>query len=315
MKRRWFILLVWLAFVEADAAVFEQKYTQVPLYEVLQDIEQTFGVAFMYKPADIAAAPCVSGVFHSNDCLPLLQKILPPAMECVRKKSILVLVKKAESQAEQQQTFLLHTTVPDISLQTDTLPPAQTAVIIPMEYLRPNAPVCVHIAPRQIELCLPEPQFHSQEPPTLKSLGHAFVPSVSVGYGSCFHFKADLLYRLRFHSTFAFSMGLNAACLLSAADAYEIGLGLPVNVHYIRSFRSTIPHLAGWQASVGFMPYFPVAYFGGTITTIDVDLVPSVGLDLLFDNTKVLGLYGQCSALNAVPWSVGIRFAYIIGDK
>lgn len=322
MKKCCCILFVLGAFATVRADVFEHTYCHAPLYEVLQDIEHTFGLSFMYQPSDIANAPEITDSFHSNDYEEILRKVLPPTIQCVRKKSILVLVKK-EAKKEVGKTPIIP---PQAKIITPSTPVADTVgrkaslePLIPIEYLRPANLICVHIDPRKLEPFNPDIMRPVAAPvPVGKPLAHAFVPSISIGYGSQLQTRIDLHYRLRFKQYWAFSAGLNADYTMSPQNnsaAHEIGLGLPLNFHYIRPFHSTIPHLTGWQTTIGFMPYFPVAHWGGTITTIGVDLVPSVGLDLLFDNTKILGLYGQCSALNGVPWSIGVRFSYIIGDK
>lgn len=322
MKKCCCILFVLWAFADARANVFEHTYCHAPLYEVLQDIEHTFGLSFMYRPSDIANAPEITDTFHSNDYEAILRKVLPPTIQCVRKKSILVLVKKEAKKEVGKLPTIPHQakTITPLTPVADTVErKASQEPLVPIEYVRPANLICVHIDPRKLEPFNPDIMRPVTAPvPVGKPLAHAFVPSISLGYGSQLQTRIDLLYRLHFKQYWAFSTGLNADYTMSPQDnsaAHEIGLGLPLNFHYIRPIQSEKHHLSAWQTTIGFMPYFPVAHFGGTITTIGVDLVPSVGLDLLFDNTKALGLYAQCSALNALPWSIGVRFAYIIGEK
>lgn len=152
MRKAVAVIVLLLCALVGKAAPMQKTYQSAPMHEVLQDIEAHFGLSFMYRPADIAAAPTVTATIRTDDYQTALSQALGQSLRFTERKGIIIItpvpLKKEtprqptpKPQPKVQTVVALPEPLPPIAVK-DTLP-TDTTETIEREQLYYYAPIAL----------------------------------------------------------------------------------------------------------------------------------------------------------------------------
>ncbi|MCR5533546.1 MAG: hypothetical protein K6F10_06675, partial [Paludibacteraceae bacterium] len=122
MRKSWLVIVLLAFSCQLSAVSFEKTYKSAPLYEVLQDLESHFGLQFLYRPSDIAAAQPVTLTIKTNDAFMALQQTLGASLQFTTRNGIIIITKAPEKKpAPTRVRSVIEKKTPQI-IVPDTLP-------------------------------------------------------------------------------------------------------------------------------------------------------------------------------------------------
>ena len=332
--RNVFCLLTALALslltAQAVSLPFEQTYKSAPLYEVLQDLESHFGLSFLYRPSDIAAAQPITVTLRTNDARKALQQVLGESLQYTERNGILIITKvppKPKKPTPTRARSIIMKETPQI-IVPDTLPeeePREAWQAIPL--LKPGEKLFVSpidtIRIREvirIAQTTPNPQnIKKTSNPRKTRISYqqkGVYLGLSAGYGSAINGQFDVRYNYYFNRNWGIGGGINFS--YSTADSTEMWrqearIGIPI----VAYTRWPLSPKWGVHGTLGVAPMFKI--YNNGFADSEVDIVPIAELDAMYmfapRATLFFGIYARFGALapSFDPWAVGLHLAFLIG--
>ena len=331
MRKSWLVIVLLAFSCQLSAVSFEKSYKSAPLYEVLQDLETHFGLQFLYRPSDIAAAQPITTTIKTDDYKKALQQALGSSLNFTTRNGIIIITKAPEKKpAPTRVRSVIVKETPQIIIP-DTLPeeePREAWEAIPLLmpgeklYVSPIDTLRISEINRQVSLIRTQNVETTSyiSPITNNAFTHTFYTGLAIGYGSAANAQLDLRYGFYFHRNWGVGGGLNWH--FAAQDSIGIWLqegriGIPLAVNTRWQFTPKW----GIHGALGAGPAFMV-YTGPTgtgIAHVATDIVPFAEIDAAYRfsprATFLLGIYARFSALGASlePWATGLHFGFLIG--
>ena len=332
MRKSWLVIILLAFSCQLSAVSFEKSYKSAPLYEVLQDLETHFGLQFLYRPSDIAAAQPITTTIKTDDYKKALQQALGSSLNFTTRNGIIIITKAPEKKpAPTRVRSVIVKETPQIIIP-DTLPEEEPREVWQaISYLTPGiqlylSPIdtlrigeIVHINPNiqkiqntQSTQITPKSR---KTPRTLQEKG--FYISIAEGYGSALVGHADVRYNYYFHRNWGIGGGIGMAGAGIVRDGQWIDLvqiGFPITAYT----RWPLSQKWGVHGTLGVAPMFKI--YNSGFTNLDVDIVPIAEIDAMrILSPKVscnFGIFTRLSTLGKPfgdPWAVGIHLAFLIG--
>ena len=331
-------LAVSLLTAQAVSLPFEKTYKSAPLYEVLQDLESHFGLQFLYRPSDIAAAQPVTLTIKTNDAHKALQQALGSSLQFTTRNGIIIITKAPEKKTPPTRVrSVVIKETPKIIIP-DTLPeeePREEWQAIP--YLTPG--IQIYLSPidtlrigeivqiNQVIQKKQNIQKNATTPITLKTPMPRKTPrdlqekglylGVSLGYGSAINGQFDVRYNYYFKRNWGIGGGLNFAYCVGDSVGWwcqDIRMGVPIAAYT----RWPLSQKWGVHGTLGVAPMFKI--YNNGFTNLDVDLVPFAEIDAMRilspKVTCLFGLYTRVGTLGTSagdPWAIGFHLAFLLG--
>ena len=325
-------LAVSLLTAQAVSLPFQKTYKSAPLYEVLQDLESHFGLQFLYRPVDIAAAQPITLTIKTNDAHKALQQALGSSLQFTTRNGIIIITKAPEKKTPpaRVRTVVIKDT-PKIIIP-DTLPeeePREERQAIP--YLKPEdrmyispidtarirkmAPIIRLAAPTIMTSTTSDAPKKRKTPRTLQE--KCVYVGVSLGYGSAINGQFDVRYNYYFNRNWGVGGGINFAFSVGDSVTWwcqDIRMGVPIAAYT----RWPLSQKWGVHGTLGVAPMFKI--YNNGFTNIDADIVPFAELDAMRilspKVTCLFGLYTRVGTLGTPagdPWAVGVHLAFLFG--
>ena len=331
MRKSWLVIVLVFSF-QLSVFGFEKTYRDVPLYEVLQDLESHFGLQFLYRPADIAQAPSVTATIKTDNAQKALRQVLGKSLLFTERNGILVITKSPEKKTPPTRVrSVIEKETPEV-IKPDTLPeeePKEAWQAIPL--LKPGeklflSPIdtiriiqITHIIPNNpISQNTPKPQPTPKKRKAPRSLQEKGVNiGVSIGYGSAINGQFDVRYNYYFKRNWGIGGGINFSYCVGDSVGWwcqDIRMGVPIAAYT----RWPLSQKWGVHGTLGVSPMFKI--YNNGFTNIDVDLVPFAEVDAMRilspKATCLFGIYTRVGTLGKPvgdPWAIGIHLAFLIG--
>ena len=327
-------LAVSLLTAQAVSLPFEKTYKSAPLYEVLQDLESHFGLQFLYRPSDIAAAQPVTLTIKTNDAHKALQQALGESLNFTTRNGIIIITKAPEKKPaptrvrsvviKETPKIIIPDTLPEEESREEwqaipLLTPGEKLYISPIDTLRiGEISISMSAINRQqvAHTHTPSHDIKKFNPNKVDLLNSGFYIAFSAGYGDALSLNADVRYHYYFHRNWGAGIGFNytvAARVNEGVFQDDMRMGIPIAAYT----RWPLSKRWGFHGSLGVFPAIKV--YNGGFSGNDVELVPFGDANAYYiitpHFTLLMGVYGRFAALNSSfsPWSIGLHLGFLIG--
>lgn len=344
MRKAWLAIWMLAISIQLSAASFQKTYESAPLADVLHDIETHFGLQFMYRPTDIAAAPAVTAIIRTDDYRTAMRQALGQALQFTERKGIIIITPvrkkpepsgqpKPKPQPKVQTAVAQPEPMPQIAIKdtfptdtTETIEREQLYYYAPIALLQPYPPFVVgSIDTTRLRIKTIKPATQPTPVPRKKNrkiwqadYRHCFYVSAFEGYGSALCGHTDIRYNYYFHRNWGVGIGIN--CSGAGGDSAsvwreDVRLGIPIALYT----RWPFTEKWGLHASLSAGPAFKI--YHTAFDNLDVDIVPVADVDAAYAisprTTLLFGISARLSILGASldPWGIGVHLGFIIGSK